>query len=306
MNASRFQKLACAHGNTLLDPLNGQPMHSMIGPEIEAELIFLEPSRIRERLAEDTSTPLVLWDVGMGIAANSVLAWQLARSPEARRPLEIHSFEKHPEALALALDDLESFPFLTESAPQLRELLASGRMTAGQTGSSATTQSHEARSPSRWFLHSGDFAEILSNSSEPFSAPHALASPDLIYWDFYSPKVCPELWSLELFTTLRLLAPRSRFYTYSAATPVRVGLLLAGFHVGRPRHGGRATPLKSESTMAVADPHDAAEITELLDETWLEKLSRSTQFRPYGSSHFAREASYEDVAQAVSSLRQFR
>ena len=93
MTLRKFEKVACAEGFTLRDPKSQQAMHSSIGPGSEAELIFLGPSRIRERLAEPSSLPLVVWDVGMGIAGNSIPLWLFAQSPEVRRPLEINSFE---------------------------------------------------------------------------------------------------------------------------------------------------------------------------------------------------------------------
>ena len=286
----RFERIACAQGCTLRDTESGQSMHSTIGPESEAELVFVGPSRLRERLAENRTDPLVLWDVGMGVAGNSATAWEIARTA-GNRPLEIHSFERHPEALGLALDELDAFAFLRPSSNDLRALLSEGKV------SSRNDRGIEHR----WFLHSGDFDSRLD------SAPSA----ELIYWDFYNPKVCPELWSLELFTRVRAAAPRSRLYTYSAATPVRVGLLLAGFLVGRPFREGRATPIKADSTMAVADLQEAGEIPELLGAAWLEKLSRSTQFRPYGRSRFAWGAtdftscSYAEIAEAISRLPQF-
>jgi len=284
----RFEKVSCSEGFTLRDPENQQAMHSSIGPESESELIFLGPSRIRERLAEPSSAPLVLWDVGMGIAGNSIAAWAIATTSQSKRPLEIHSFEKHPEALAQALDEIASFPFLHQHERSLRALLSDGSTALSVHGIE-----------NRWILHSGDFESRLKNTAVP------MAPADLIFWDFYSPKVCPELWSLEVFRLVRECSPRSLLYTYSAATPVRVALLLAGYVVGLPFSGDRATPIKAESTMAAADQRECAEIPRLLDQSWLEKLSRSTQFRPYGNSTWATEAGYAEIAAEVAACRQF-
>jgi tRNA U34 5-methylaminomethyl-2-thiouridine-forming methyltransferase MnmC len=309
MSTRRFEISACTQGSTLRDPENGQTMHSSIGPEVEAELIFLSPSKLRERLAEKIETPLVLWDVGMGIAANSVLAWRLATENPESRPLEIHSFEKFPEALAQALEDLGSFSFLRDSERHLRELLEQGETLYARDRSERSPSSNEASTaPHRWILHSGDFCSILKAELELThrdSGSRFLAPPELIFWDFYTPRLCPELWSLELFSTLRTLAPNSRLFTYSAATPVRLGLLLAGFYVGRPEsRSGRATPIKSECTMAVANDQAIHEISEILGATWMEKLSRSSQFRPYGQTFWATTASYEDIRAELLRCRQ--
>jgi tRNA U34 5-methylaminomethyl-2-thiouridine-forming methyltransferase MnmC len=264
-------------------------MHSTIGPASESELIFLAPSRIRERLAEPSSSPLVLWDVGMGIAGNSAPVWDFIHGAQVRRPVEIHSFEKHPEGLAQALEETSSFPFLDRHERDLLTLLASGRC-----------QTVQNDIEHRWVLHSGDFESLLQGSS--MTCPAA----DLIFWDFYSPKICPELWSLELFQIVREKAPRSLLWTYSAATPVRAALLLAGFQVGLPFVGDRATPIKAESTVAAADPIDTGAIPRLLDQSWLEKLSRSTQFRPYGNSHWSLAATYDEIAAEIATRPQFR
>jgi tRNA U34 5-methylaminomethyl-2-thiouridine-forming methyltransferase MnmC len=264
-------------------------MHSTIGPGSESELIFLRPSRIRERLTESTSKPFVLWDVGMGIAGNSAPVWEFIQSADVRRPVKIHSFEKYPEALAQALEEIDLFPFLARHQEDLHALLDSGHCRSNRHG----IEHH-------WTLHTGDFESRLKDGSA------GVKTADLIFWDFYSPKVCPELWSLELFQLVHDTAPRSILLTYSAATPVRAALLLSGFVVGLPFVGDRATPIKAESTMAAADTREAGAIPRLLDRSWLEKLSRSTQFRPYGKSHWATRATYDEIAAAMRQNVQFR
>jgi len=263
----------------------------MIGPELEAELIYLGPSRVRERLTEAHTAPLVVWDVGMGIAGNSVPLWKSALSGICKRSLEIHSFEKHPEALTQALENIKDFEYLLGLESSAQALL--------QNGETQITDSGGLKH--RWVLHTGDFQEFLASPGA-----RELAPPDLIYWDFYSPKTCPELWSLEIFSELRKLAPGCLLLTYSAATPVRVGLLLAGFLVGRPSPLAQATPMKSEATRAAAMPSLHSEIGLPLDHTWLEKLARSSHFRPYGNSKWATEASYQEIFMALSQLEQFR
>jgi len=285
----RFEKVSCAEGFTLRDPLNHQAMHSTIGPGSESELIFLQPSRIRERLAEPSSTPLILWDVGMGIAGNTAPVWDFIQSANVRRPVEIHSFEKYPEALAQALEEIDSFPFLARHQEDLRALIGTGHCRSNRHGIEH-----------RWQLHTGDFESRLRDGAS------GVMPADLIFWDFYSPKICPELWTLELFQLVHERAPRSLLVTYSAATPVRAALLLSGFAVGLPFVGDRATPIKAESTMAAADTRDTGAIPRLLEQSWLEKLSRSTQFRPYGRTHWSTSATYDDIAAAVRQAAQFR
>src|SRR5215212_5992445 len=51
---------------------SGEIMHSRTDPMKEARELYVEQSRLAERLRENpTGEPLVLWDVGLGAAANA-------------------------------------------------------------------------------------------------------------------------------------------------------------------------------------------------------------------------------------------
>ncbi len=74
---------------------------------------------------------------------------------------------------------------------------------------------------------------------------------DLVLHDAFSPRRCPELWSVELLGQLAgLLAPRGRLLTYCSAAAVRSGLRLAGLELaaitaagsGRWSDGTAASP----------------------------------------------------------------
>ena len=75
---------------------------------------------------------------------------------------------------------------------------------------------------------------------------------DLVLHDAFSPRHCPELWSVELLSQLAvLLAPRGRLLTYCSAAGVRSGLRLAGLELaaiaaadhGRWSDGTAASPV---------------------------------------------------------------
>jgi tRNA U34 5-methylaminomethyl-2-thiouridine-forming methyltransferase MnmC len=250
-----FQTILTPGGATLRDPLSGQPMHSAIGPSVEAQKIYLEPLRFDERLIQEGS-PLVIWDLGMGIAANVIAALSRALSTPKARSLEIHSFENAPEGLRQASRDLEHFSFLASFVEPISALLQTGR---------AQIKNH------RWTLHSGDFRHLL----------HQAPPADLIFFDLYTPKACGELWSVPVMEQLRRQSPHATLATYSAATPVRLALLLAGWWVGRPSTPGPVTALKNESTLAVASPSEKRWLENPLDAQWLEKFRHSSQAKPY-------------------------
>lgn len=53
---------------------SGEIMHSRTPPMEEARGLYIEQSRLSERLREDFLEPLVIWDVGLGAAANAMAA----------------------------------------------------------------------------------------------------------------------------------------------------------------------------------------------------------------------------------------
>ena len=93
---------------------------------------------------------------------------------------------------------------------------------------------------------------------------------DAIFHDPFSPKVNPELWTFEFFSILRKIIKEDGILaTYSAASPVRKALLMAGFGVKE----GIALGRKSKST--VASPSFKTE------EKLLKKLKISTKAVPF-------------------------
>ncbi|HET7824227.1 MAG TPA: MnmC family methyltransferase, partial [Anaeromyxobacter sp.] len=112
-----------------------------------------------------------------------------------------------------------------------------------------------------WRLVAGDVRETL---------PREAARAEVVFWDPFSPRANPELWTLAAFSALRgRCADRAAVYTYSTATATRSALLLAGFHVG----AGDPSGPKQETTAAATDP---ALLARPLDERWLARLARSS------------------------------
>ena len=135
----------------------------------------------------------------------------------------------------------------------------------------------------RWTVYTGSYLDAQK-----------LPSPEVIYFDMYSPRTCPELWSTEAFKQLRALCRETTLYTYSSSTRVRVALLLAGFFVGY----GRSTGAKYDTTTAATS---LAELERPLDTRWIERLKRSHAFAPYGDEH----ASQNEILEKILTLGQF-
>lgn len=234
---------------SIRDLSNDQAMHSRIGPWEEAKQVYAEPSKPEVFLSQNKK--LVIHDVGMGTGANVIAALERIRLAGVQfGSVEIHSFELKPDGVRFALTSETELPFLTSEYRDALEVLLEQGTTTFQIGGVSV----------HWFLHLGDYFEKLAGTP----------APDLIYYDFYSPKVVPELWTEDAF---RQVAQNSgshplRLFTYSAATPTRLHLLLAGFFVGE----GRSTGIKTETTIAASSENL---LEKPLTREWLKKLETS-------------------------------
>jgi len=226
----------------------GELMHPVVGPLIEAEQLYVVPSRLAARLNDGASEPLVLLEVGLGAGSNAMAAWKLSeRTDVSARPLEIVSFDRTVAALELALNEEHAVSFGLEGAAgtAARSLLRAGFCETKRT---------------RWRLLLGDLMSTL---------PH-VPTADIAFWDPFSPRANPALWTVAAFSALRRLCREgATVHTYSAATSTRSALLLAGFAVGR----GGSTGEKKETTIAAVDP---ADLERPLDPRWLDRLARSS------------------------------
>ena len=225
--SDRFEIRVSEHGwASVVDKPSGEIMHAGLDPTVEAQALYVEQSRLGERLCEPLPAPVVVWDVGLGAAHNAMAALRCheATAAHARRPLHLVSFENDTSAIRLALRNPARFPHLQYAAPNL--VLRFG----------------EWRSPERevtWTLLDGDFRSRLAD------AP----TPDLIFWDPFSAQTDREMWTLVCFEEVFAACDDhdTELFTYSASTAVRAALLAAGFHVAR----GAATGPKAETTVAM-------------------------------------------------------
>jgi queuine tRNA-ribosyltransferase len=266
---ARFEVVITSQGAPAVrDALAGEVMHPVVGAEVESERLYVAQSRLRERLREQ-GPPLILLDVGLGAGSNALAALRAAREGEGR-PLELWSFERELGALTLAASaaGAAALGLADDDHAALLALLERG-------------EHSEPRA--RWRLLVGDLLETLP--LQPFLA-------DLVYWDPFSPRVNPALWTVAAFQALRArCGPEAAVYTYSTATSVRSALLLAGFFVGV----GDASGPKQETTAAAVRPEL---LQRPLDARWLSRLDRS-------SSPFPCDAPADALAR-VRAHRQFR
>jgi queuine tRNA-ribosyltransferase len=225
-------------------------MHPVAGPLAEAVQLYAAPSQLEQRLLAGGEDPLVLLDVGLGAGSNGVAAWNVSeRLPETARKLELVSFDRTLEALRLAVSEQhgDAFGFGERAREAARGLLAER--------SHRTARTH-------WRLCLDNLLDDLAR--EPAQ------SADIVFWDPYSPRVNPALWSLTAFSALRRVCrDGATLHTFSAATSTRSALLLAGFAVG---FGGASAGKQSQTTIAATH---VSQLAEPLDSRWLARLARS-------------------------------
>jgi queuine tRNA-ribosyltransferase len=247
---------------------DGEVMHPGVGPLVEAEQLYVRQSRLRERLVAGEcgeAGRLVLFDVGLGAGSNALAARSASEGlPEAAARLELVSFERDFGALTLALEAGVPFGWRGEPADAARALLA--------------RDAHETRR-THWRLVRGDLLEGLARQT---------VRADIVYWDPFSPRANPALWTVAAFAEARRVAgPGCTLYTYSASTATRLALLLAGWAVGV----GDAIGDKAQTTVAAVAPSDLARP---LDRRWLARLSRPDvplpSDAPVGAIPLARQA----------------
>jgi tRNA U34 5-methylaminomethyl-2-thiouridine-forming methyltransferase MnmC len=234
-----------------------ETFHPVIGPVAEAEALYVRQLGLGERLQGHTGD-FVIWDVGLGAAANALTV--LRETREIGASIRLVSFDNTIEPLKFALEHRDSLGYLGGYEEQLEQLLREKHV-AFVSGKQSVN----------WEIHHSDFPPFISRrEADNLPKPHA------IMFDAFSPAKNPEMWTQPLFANLfRLLDPKRpcALPTYSRSTMLRVTLLLAGFFVGV----GHATGEKEETTIA-ANTLDLIE--EPLDSKWLQRAHRSGSAEP--------------------------
>ncbi len=264
----RFELVALAGGiHSLRSLTNSQTFHPVVGPAAEAETIHVGGTRLVERAGweENGGGEFVVWDVGLGAAANALAAIEALRAADgaAARDVRLISFDRSLAALDFAVENAVPLNYTATQRQWMEALRRDGQTSIPLTDSSVTPAV-------TWSFEAGDFPSLMSG-------PRALPPPRAIFFDPYSPAVNPEMWTLELFTDLRArLRPEDPclLTTYTRSTAVRATLLLAGFYVGV----GRSIGEKDETTVASNTP---ALLDRPLDRRWVEtKAYVSTNAAP--------------------------
>src|SRR5277367_3631317 len=74
LKRGRYEVIVRDEVGHIRDTDSGEVMHSVNDPAEEARSLYVEQSRLLERLESGSEEPLVVWDVGLGAAANAMAA----------------------------------------------------------------------------------------------------------------------------------------------------------------------------------------------------------------------------------------
>ncbi len=267
-----YQLVQLANGEkTLFSAGYGEKLHPGLGPQAEADLLYVRQLQIRDRLASGVGE-FVIWDIGLGAAANALAALRATRDIPGQ--LRLVSFDNTAEPLEFARQNSAALCYLDGYEEQIASLLRDRRVVF-QNGKLAVI----------WEFHLGDFPALLPNLKFKTQNSKLPPAPHAIFYDAFSPAKNPAMWTLPVFENLfRALDPARpcALTTYSRSTLLRASLLLAGFYVGV----GHATGMKEETTVAANTP---ALLAEPLNARWLERALRSDSAEPLREPVYRRE-----------------
>src|SRR6266699_5460599 len=144
----------------------GETMHPAIGPAAEAEALYVKQLRLVERISEHAGE-FVIWDVGLGAAANALAVLRATRHLACA--IRLVSFDNTTEPLQFALNHAEALGYFGGYESQAQTLLEKHRVNF-----------RDAEHRVEWELRSCDFPTLLgrllaaSPTLEPLPAPHAM------------------------------------------------------------------------------------------------------------------------------------
>ena len=238
---------------------SGEIMHSRTPPMVEAQTLYVDQARLAERTrllpgeSPESAAPLVIWDVGLGAAANAMaalLTYETAAETGPVRGLQIISFENDLDPLRLALRHKKRFPYLDHGAADALAIRGAW---------------HSRRFPRlSWRLIRGDFQKTLTQAE---------ALPDFIFYDLWSGRTQSGAWTIAAFQQLydACHTKPCALFTYSTSTAARIAMLASGWHLAR----GVGTGPKNETTIALTPSASAADSWNLLGPAWLGRWERS-------------------------------
>ena len=190
-----------------------EAFHSDRGARREAIETYLVPAEL-ERFPRGQR--LTVLDVGFGLGYNSACLLEACDAHGLK--LRWWGLELDPGPLAVVLAD-----------PDYRRLWQPGTLAVLEAISRGS-----AAADSAWNHPAGEGVLLWGDARRRIGSllSEGAGGFDLVLLDAFSPRRCPELWTVEFLGALaQLLAPEGRLITYCAAAAVRATLASAGLHL---------------------------------------------------------------------------
>jgi tRNA U34 5-methylaminomethyl-2-thiouridine-forming methyltransferase MnmC len=209
----------------------GETFHSRQGARDEAFLKFAKATDLVERSQQGF---VRLLDVCYGLGYNTAAALETIWSVNPQCQIEVYGLELDETVPKAAIAP----PLIDSWSPIVRNILE-----AMATQHGCTTNHLKAT------LLIGDARQMIQTLCQlGFRA-------DAIFFDPFSPRRCPQLWTVEFFAQVaQCLAPTGKLATYSRSASVRSAMIAAGLHIGTIPLGDTYLPHEwSQGTVAAFD-----------------------------------------------------
>lgn len=210
----------------------GETFHSRQGARAEAFQKFASATQLAERARGPS---LRLLDVCYGLGYNTAAALETIWSINPECQVEVYGLELDASVPLAALEP----EVIAVWSSRVQKVLR------------AIAHDHQFITPT---LHAtlliGDARQTIQQVTDsPFQA-------DAIFFDPFSPRRCPQLWTVEFFRQVRQCCDRhGTLSTYSRSASVRAALLEAGFAIGTIPLGSHPLPHEwSQGTVAGLHP----------------------------------------------------
>ncbi|MBW4466467.1 MAG: hypothetical protein KME07_13665 [Pegethrix bostrychoides GSE-TBD4-15B] len=250
-----------------------EAFHSRQGARSEAFTKFAEATDLPEQAR---APQLCLLDVCYGLGYNSAAALETiwAVNPDCR--VELYALELDASVPQAVVDS----SLVNIWLPPTQEILQ-----ALATDSECHSQQLSAK------LLVGDARQTIQQLS---------MQADAVFFDPFSPRRCPQLWTVEFFQQVRgRLAPNGKLATYSRSASVRAAMQQVGLQIGTIPLGAAHLPHEWSQGTVAAIPSAASEAIRLTPLSPMEQEHLQTRAAvPY------RDLSLRDSAQQILARHQ--
>lgn len=231
-NAAWVPRLTNDGSFTFFSEEFGETFHSDQGAREEAFLKFACGTDLAKQAQQDS---LRLLDVCYGLGYNTAAALETIWTTNPECQVEVYALELDETVPRAAIAP----PLIDAWSPVVQTVLKEIAL------------NHQCTTPRlNATLLIGDARQTIQRCQQGFQA-------DAILFDPFSPRRCPQLWTVELFTRVACcLTPQGKLATYSRSASVRAAMLEAGLCIGTIPLSEIHLPHEwSQGTVAAMDAH---------------------------------------------------